>query len=478
MKKRIILFLIIVTSFNLRAQQHPWQMFHKDQAHAGNMNVKGPQSATVKWKYNLGQSGGQGPNSIAISNTGRIYVCGPNKITALDRSGNLKWTKPYPGAQGPALSKDGNNIYIVSLKNIIALDSLGNQKWSYTAGDTMIFGTTVSANDSVLYQGCWDRYVYAINTWNGTLKWKYFTSGAVSYPPAIATDGSILIGGGDAHKKSDSTIYALYPNGTLKWKYIVQGTGGVHCGSPVIGMDGLIYEAAQPILYVLNNNGVLQWSAGTFQNEIAGIISPSLTPDTTIYIGSNKGIIRAINGKTHQVKWSYQTGPDPNQSNFYGVLAFPVTDNEGTVFTGAVDHRIYALDKNGTIKWTYTTGGRITEASPALDSDGTLYISSEDGWLYAFWDTLSAGVSSPGQGKIKITVYPNPSMGKFLLTAKEDKIMSALVYNVTGELILATPGKGQATVSIDLGGFTDGVYFVKLVLQNGIETKRLVLQGN
>ncbi len=458
--------------------QHPWQMFHNNRQHAGYADVKGPQSATVRWKYFTGTTGFEGGNSVAISSAGTIYVCGPGKITALDRGGNLKWTKPYPGAQGPAISKDGSRIFIVSNTNIVALDTLGNQQWIHAVGDTMIFGVTLSEDDSTLYQGCWDHYVYALKTSDGSERWKYLTQGCVSYSVTIHNDGTVLVGGGDAHCGSDSTVYALNPDGSFKWKYIVNGTGGVHCGTPVIGPDSLIYVAAQPTLYVLNNNGQLQWSVGSFSSQAAGIIAPAITPDTTIYAGTNQGILNAISGKTHTIKWSYQTGPDPNQSNFYGIISFPVADKEGTVFTGAVDNKVYAIDKNGALKWSYTTGGRISEASPALDTDGTLYITSDDGYLYAFWDTVSVtGMAQSRQaGDIAARLFPDPCNGKFTLLSEQVRNGQYCVeiYNMVGEKIYSSSCHLPNSV-VDISSQPDGIYLVKIITGNASAVSRLAI---
>lgn len=48
--------------------------------------------------------------------------------------------------------------------------------------------------------------------------------------------------------------------------------------------------------------------------------------------------------------------------------------------TGLSQHDTSHVD--GTIKWVFETGGGI-ESSPAIGVDGTIYIGSHDGYLYA-----------------------------------------------------------------------------------------------
>ncbi len=473
MKKYLLLwaFTSLVNLVNAQAS-HPWPMFHNNAHHSGYANVLGPQTATIKWKYYVGVGGMNfAGNSIAISKTGTIYVGGPNIITALDKDGNLKWSHFYQSAQGPALSKDGNSIYIVADSTMIALDSLGNEKWTYKAGGSMIFGVTISDDDSVLYQGCWDKNVYAINASDGTVKWKYLTYGCVSYPVTIATDGTIVVGGGDAHCGSDSLIYGLNTNGTLKWKY---KTSSLRNGSPAIGPDGYIYVASGPTLYVLDNDGNLKWSVGSINDEIAGIITPAISSDTAIVLGTSKGLITSINGTTHASNWTYQTDDDPNQSGFYGVIGFPVVDNKGTTYVGAVDYNVYALDKSGNVKWSYLTGGRISEASPALGADGTLYITSDDGYLYAFADTTVTNIDFPPYNG-SIQIFPNPTKGEFKIVNSSIAITGLNIYNFLGEKIYAT-NQFSSTLNIDLSNQSNGIYILEIKTKEGIVNRKLAIE--
>jgi len=402
-----------------KKSRHPWPMFHGNYDHTGYAEVKGPEKANLKWKFKLGKMEGNSPNSVAISEDGTIYVAGAGKIFALDKDGKEKWSKNYRGIQGPALSEDGS-LYFVSEKSVIALNAKdGSEKWQFKTGGNTIFGPTVGP-DGTIYQGSWDGYFYAIKP-DGQLKWKYKTAGAVSYPASLDKNGIIYLGGGDAHAGPDSNLYAFSPDGTLKWKYDTKTT---RVGSPAIGFDGLIYAPAAPTLFVLDSEGKLKWKKGPEvgwrniqtafaaecgppplppckgpesgqpqkesqsppsqdKGDIAGIISPALTPDGLVYLGNSQGVISAINPKTQEIKWTYKTGPDPKQPGFYGLPSFPLVDKEGTVYIGSVDGKMYALDKNGKLLWEYQTDGRITEASPALGPDGILYFTSEDGYLYA-----------------------------------------------------------------------------------------------
>jgi outer membrane protein assembly factor BamB len=65
-----------------------------------------------------------------------------------------------------------------------------------------------------------------------------------------------------------------------------------------------------------------------------------------------------------------------------GVDSSPVIGSDGTIYFGDKSWNVYAIYPNGTLKWKYQTGKRIT-STPALADDGTLYVGSWDFFLYA-----------------------------------------------------------------------------------------------
>ena len=75
------------------------------------------------------------------------------------------------------------------------------------------------------------------------------------------------------------------------------------------------------------------------------------------------------------------------------VFSSAVVDASGVVYIGGYDEasgtngKLYAINSNGTLKWSYTAKGRI-ESSPVISRDGTIYFGSFDdasggGYLYA-----------------------------------------------------------------------------------------------
>ena len=72
------------------------------------------------------------------------------------------------------------------------------------------------------------------------------------------------------------------------------------------------------------------------------------------------------------LKWKYKTG-------WYSSFS-PAISSDGTIYVAS--DGLYALNPNGALKWMYKTGDKIY-SSPAIGSDGTIYVGSRDGYLYA-----------------------------------------------------------------------------------------------
>ncbi|MCP4714584.1 MAG: PQQ-like beta-propeller repeat protein, partial [Deltaproteobacteria bacterium] len=102
-----------------------------------------------------------------------------------------------------------------------------------------------------------------------------------------------------------------------------------------------------------------------------------------------------------KLKWKFVTGA--------AVTSSPALDSNGILYIGSADNNFYAINaETGAIEWKYTTGGAIEFSSPAIDINGVVYIGSNDGYLYAF-DTTTIDSLDP-QPKWKYS-YSTPPLG-------------------------------------------------------------------
>ena len=97
--------------------------------------------------------------------------------------------------------------------------------------------------------------------------------------------------------------------------------------------------------------------------------SPAIGSDDTVYVGSDDHKLYAINPDGTQ-KWEFGTGS-----------LSPAIGADGTVYVGAHDGKLHAINPNGTKKWTFgEVLVEISDSCPAIGADGTVYVSSWQGF--------------------------------------------------------------------------------------------------
>jgi outer membrane protein assembly factor BamB len=154
----------------------------------------------------------------------------------------------------------------------------------------------------------------------------------------------------------------------------------------------------------------LRWRA-----EIGGpiISSPILAPDGTIVLGSiyqmdlhPQHAIVAVN-PDGTVRWRFPTGFRDDQT-----LSSPAIASDGTIYVGAQDGGFYALTSAGALRWKYQASKPVYQ-HPVLGADGTVYVGI-DGRLTAFsadgsvlWQSAETDIASHGGPSIGLdgTLY-------------------------------------------------------------------------
>ena len=356
-----------------------WPMYCHDVRHTGRSPYStAGNHGTEKWRFGIGDIVWGGP---VIDYEGIIYV-GAETLYAFYLNGTLKWK--YDGwirteASAPAI--DGNGVlYVGNIWGSTCLYAIytynGTLKWKFPAGG--IWSSPAIGNDGSIYFGSDDNYIYALYS-DGTLKWAYKTGLVVYSSPAIGLDGTIYCG------SHDGNLYAFYPdNGTLKWKY---QTGDWIGRGPCIADDGTIYFGSwDGYLYAVYPNGTLKWKTGGY---LCGT-TPVIGDDGTIYVGNKQ--LCAIYPENGAIKWSFNLddNEDIRGSN-------PCISADGTIYFGTFGgSKIYAVNSDGTLKWRKSIGGDIVSA-PAIGEDGTVYIGDgrDDGYLHAFGPLDPSAPSTP-----------------------------------------------------------------------------------
>ena len=112
-----------------------------------------------------------------------------------------------------------------------------------------------------------------------------------------------------------------------------------------------------------------------FQTGDAIFGSPAQDSEGTFYVGSRDKHVYAVT-KDGQLKWSFLAGDWVDSSP-------TLSPDESTVYFGSWDNKLYAVDAaTGAKRWEYATGNLII-ASPAVDAQGNVYVGSSDGFFYS-----------------------------------------------------------------------------------------------
>jgi len=276
-----------------------------------------------------------------------------------------------------------------------------NLLWSKKIADQICPRTSLVVSYGQIYISA-DNGLYAVDA-DGTVNW-IFPSGNITSTAAL---GHFVYFG------SNDTLCALDHSGKLQWSYKADSP----LKSPIIaGYPPKVYFTSEHKLYSLEpSNGY-----PIFIADIAGsvVVGSAATKDLApnIYV--------ATLGQSWPMPWYdfrlYSFGNGGNQNWKFEVLRFepggvnsvPTIADDGTVYVTTTwlpgwTSRLYAISPAGEEKWTY---GAYQEkfycSSPAIASDGAIYIGNGDGLL-----AINADGSFKWESPIGSVQYSAPAIG-------------------------------------------------------------------
>lgn len=149
--------------------------------------------------------------------------------------------------------------------------------------------------------------------------------------------------------------------------------------------------------------------------------------------------------QTAHVRWSYTTTE--------GLYSSPVIGADGTVYVGSNDKFLYALYPDGTLRWRYPTGSWVW-GSPALDAEGMIYCASFDGRMYALTPTGKLAWAFQTRDWVRSSPVLGPD-GAVYFGSRDGKIYA---LNPSGTLRWAYPTGDGVDSSPALG--PDGTVYI------------------
>lgn len=318
-------------------------------------------------------------SSVAIGRDGTIYAVDERNLYAINPDGSLKWKySPLWGEKlvyyenPPVIAPDGS-IYVRTANYIIVRNSDGTGKWGFPVDGSG--GSPAIRPDGTVFVTT-GYYFSAINP-DGSLKWKKESSGTTT---SISQDGTI-------YSQNVTSLSALKQDGTLKWIF-----HHINLSSPPsIGMDGVVFykhNIPNPMLNsdtdkglsAINADGTLKW----FNNSVIFEETPVINAEGVLHIASEDGYLNALN-PDGSFKWRSYIGNSFKSSLTIGF--------DGAIYGMTDDKCLSAFDPEGKIKWKCYTGSSVS--SPAIASDGTIYVGTSDNTIFAIQsESLGLALSS------------------------------------------------------------------------------------
>ncbi len=175
-----------------------------------------------------------------------------------------------------------------------------------------------------------------------------------------------------------------------------------------------------------------------------------------IFIAALLFVPHEIGAEEGSRKWAFETEG--------GIVSSPAIGSNRTIYVGSNDGNLYAINPNGSLRWKFPTKGAV-HSHPAIGSDGTIYIGSWDHFLYAInpdgtlkWNFLTGGAinASPALG-VDGTIYIG-SRDKYLYALNPNGLLK-WKFETKGELF-ATPAIG-ADGTIYVGCWDHYIYAIK-----------------
>ena len=377
----------------------------------GNLYAFDSDTGALVWKY-TGPGPLMFPGNPAVAD-GKVYattgqaqnyggINSTSEFACLDAyTGQVIWKLPIEAfAPRESVAIAYGNLYMIPGDVTKAVDTISGAEYS-TANQVWAIGTTA-----------WPMFrhdpehsaVGQSGPSNLTLRWNFYTNGAVVSSPSIA--------GGIAYFGSqDKNIYAVDSrDGSLKWKFT---TLNRVLSSPAIA-GGKVYTGADDgYVYALNAlNGSLIWKTaaggnviGNFNAAVQLRSSPTVAGGY-VYVGALDNNTYCLDANDGSVVWKYETR---------GYITATPAVAEGAVYVISQEPGVGALYKldasNGNFVWKHVLpyqsklgGGTDMHASPTI-ANGVVFAASDASAYYAI-NATSGGT---------LWTYRNPEAGEFIV---------------------------------------------------------------
>jgi outer membrane protein assembly factor BamB len=195
-----------------------------------------------------------------------------------------------------------------------------------------------------------------------TVAWKFRTEAPISAQVVADAEGNLYVG------SHDHFLYALTSGGELRWK---QDLGDQIYGTPYVDEAGNVYVGSDAdSVFSFTSAGTLRWKLLMRGDADTGIMP---LPNGDLVTAAGRDVWSFT--RDGRAVWRFEAQGK--------IFATPAIDTDGSIYVGSQDDAFYALAPDGRMRWTHRTRADV-DSAPVIDEDGRVYVGSDDKRVYAF----------------------------------------------------------------------------------------------
>ena len=516
-----IIYLLLFCTFIVYAQQQvkipwpsladsPWPVLRGDMQGTGRSEYVGPSTNNVIWRKDMPFGVVLGPiigydNNLFVGTNSYNSISVENYFYSLTKDGNNIWTfvtedDRRANVAGPTLSSD-STIYFSSIgRGLFAITLDGELKWNNSKFQATYFTRYIGIDKSYNLYVNWLDTLFIIDTKNGQVIDSFYAPKIADTEVVFSTGGgTIFYRSGRNFTEDPKLLNAITLSGEYLWS--IEFFVGSHSYGP-LAVDNenhiYLYASDSPFdqfLYCINPDGTVNWKYELNSNEgYENYSAPTIDKNGNIIFQTSSGDSGYINSVDYygNLNWKSTLGhyfEDGARIN-HGL----VSDAEGKIYCGSSygnTTNFWCLRSDGTILWRLGLEGYEYDSSPAISSDGTLYIGTHLGSLFNYHErnliAIRDTVTSVGDGNRIVESYwleqnyPNPfnSETHIRYTIPQSGKVTLKVYDLMGSEVATLLDRIQESGSYDVifqaDNLVSGIYFYTLTSGNFMETKKLIL---
>ena len=287
-------------------------------------------SGALKWR--TGRAWGQQTPTPVVGPAGLVYGCDPNRVLAFEAgTGQWVWQSgdsysssyvPTPASLGP----DGTVYHSDDNRKLRALDGLtGETFWEIQTADNA--SPPAVGVDGRLYVSTYGSRIQSFEQSDGSELWSVESGAQAYHTPALDGLGNLFAAAGPGAPTGVTRVDTT--TGERLWSTHLS----TYFSSPTLGLNETVLVQTGSGAFCLSQaDGEVLWSITEARTEDC---SPATASDGTVYVGSNDGLFRAVDGQTGEVIWTFQAGD--------GIYCSPNIGPDGTVYIGSYDGKLYAI---------------------------------------------------------------------------------------------------------------------------------------